>query len=232
MNKIGGYSIYQSDYYKSTASKKKEKAQTAEKTEQTRTEGVKLSDKAQKLLKELRKTYGNMDIMVADYETEEEAAAYLARGRKEINVLIDPEELEAMAADEEIKNRNLALIDEAAGKLSQMKEQMKEELGDKEQEVTQVGIVIGKDGTLSYFASLEEMSEKRKEQLEKKEEKTGAVNKTRDKKYDTAPEQRGKTTMVKASSIEELLEKIKEVDWSKVKEEPVKTAGGRFDYSI
>ena len=46
-----------------------------------------------------------MDFIVADYESEEEASAYLSRGTKEYSVLIDPELLEEMAADGKTKEK-------------------------------------------------------------------------------------------------------------------------------
>ena len=161
MSKVNGYSVYQSNYYNNTIQNRKEQDKTqksdsaskAAKTGKTEPNKVKLSDKAKALLQELKKQYNNMDFFVADYNTEEEAASYLSRGTKEFSVLIDPEELERMAEDEEVKNQNLALLDEAVGKLGDMKEQLKEtENGD---QVIQLGVTIGKDGEVSYFAELE-----------------------------------------------------------------------------
>ncbi len=41
-----------------------------------------------------------------------------------------------------------------------------------------------------------------------------------------------KRANVQASSMEELIEKITEVDWDTVKSEKVPESGGRFDFSI
>ena len=41
-----------------------------------------------------------------------------------------------------------------------------------------------------------------------------------------------KRTTVQADSMEELLEKIRGVDWDSVKEEYKPQSGGRFDYTI
>ena len=43
---------------------------------------------------------------------------------------------------------------------------------------------------------------------------------------------RVKKTTVYADSVDELLKKIREVDWDKIQEEEVKTNGGFFDFSI
>ena len=216
MNKVNSYGAYQSSFYDSAVKNKKEQEKTkaAEKQEEIRkTKQPELSSRAKKLLKELQKKYGNMDFMVGSYDTDEEAAAYLSRGTKVYSVLIDPEELEKMASDEETKKKYLGMLEEATGKLDQMKNQ----LGEHKDEVTHMGVSIGKDGTMSFFADLEKVSEKQRERIEKKrEEKADSVKRTR----------------VKATSTQELLKKIKQVDWSKIKEERAQENGRRFDYSI
>ena len=106
MNKVSGYNAYQNNYYDQSVKNRKEadktsKTDSAKKTngtQKTNNNSVQLSDKAKALLQELKKTYNNMDFMVADYDSEEEAASYLSRGTKEYSVLIDAEELERMAA--------------------------------------------------------------------------------------------------------------------------------------
>ena len=168
MDKIGSYGVHQSNYYNrpktgKTGNSAASEAKGTKASEQTKTE---LSDAAVKLLKELKKTYGNTDFIVADYETDEEAAAYLSRGRSQYSVLITPEELEKMAADENVKNENLKVLDDAFSKLDQMKKQ----LGEKGQEVSRVGISIGSNGEISYFAELEKVSEKQRERIEEKRE--------------------------------------------------------------
>ncbi len=222
MSKIEGYNIYQSSYYKNNVQSKKSKetnkSQKAEKNSQ-----LNLSEKAKKLLEELKKTYGNMDFMVADYESEEEAATYLSRGTKEYSVLIEPEVLEEMAADQETKDKYLGMLDNATSELKNMKEQ----LGDKKDEVTRMGVSLGKDGTLSYFAELEKMSEKQRERIEKAREE-----KAEQKKEEKSIQEKTKKTLVQADSVEALLEKIKQVDWTKIKEEGQTETGSRFDCTI
>ena len=243
MDKIGSYGVHQSNYYNrpktgKTGNSAASEAKGTKASEQTKTE---LSDAAVKLLKELKKTYGNTDFIVADYETEEEAAAYLSRGRSQYSVLITPEELEKMAVDENVKKENLKVLDDAFSKLDQMKKQ----LGEKGQEVSRVGISIGSNGEISYFAELEKVSEKQRERIEEKressrEESREEMKEMARKKMD---ELRGKgpasmpgreplkRTTVQASSVEELLEKIGQVDWNEVPDEII-PSGHRFDYTI
>ena len=171
---------------------------------------------------------------MAAYETDEEASEYLSRGTKEYSVLIDPEELEKMAADEDHKKKNLSLLDQATGKL----DELKEKLADEGEEVKHLGVTIGSDGTLSFFAELEEMSEKQQERIEKgregrRQEKAEAAKADRSKDpYHDYGRPTGKRATVKADTIEELLDKIRNFDWSTVKKEEEKITGGRFDTSI
>ena len=181
-------------------------------------------------MKELQKKYGDMDFFVADYSSDAEAQSYLSRGMKAYSVLIDPETLEAMAADEDTKNEYISQIDAARTNLNGMKEQL-EETGE---EVTRVGVTFDKDGNVSYFAEVEKISEKYKEHIEKgiekkKEEKAEAARK--EEAVANSPGKVKKTT-VYADSVDELLKKIREVDWDKIQEEDVKANGGFFDLSI
>lgn len=230
MNRVGDYGFYQKNSYDSTVrNRKTEKAGASSTGKASEKKEVQLSYRAQELLKELKKKYSNMDFMVADYETDEEASEYLSRGTKQYSVLMDPEELEKMAADEDYKKKNLSLIDEATGKLDELKEQ----LGDEGKEVKHLGVSIGSDGTVSYFAELEKMSEKQQERIEKKREEKAEAAKA-EKRKDPYQDHRtsGKRATVKAATAEELLEKIKSFDWSTMKEEKDKTSGSRFDATI
>lgn len=92
MNGISSYGAFLGNNYNSTIQNKK--TNTAKQAQETKDKDIKLSDKAKNLLKELRKTYGDVDFIVASYETDEEADAYLSRGTKDFSVLIDPEELD------------------------------------------------------------------------------------------------------------------------------------------
>lgn len=222
MNGISSYGAYLGNQYNNNITN----SQKANSTKQTQAskdkDEVKLSDKAKNLLQELRKTYGNVDFMVASYSSDEEADAYLSRGTKDFSVLIDPEELEKMANDEDTKKKNLGIIDEAMGKLSDMKDK----LGDKKDEVTRLGVSIDKNGTVSYFAELETLSEKQRERIEeakenKKEEEGGYIQNSRVKR-----------TKVTADSVDRLFDKINNVDWSKIKEEKPDPEMNRFDFSI
>ncbi len=229
MEKIGNY--YQSSLYDRTAKTGKEsRTATASgaKSEKAGKESKApaLSKAAQKLLKELQKTYKNMDFIVADCDTEEEAAEYLSRGTSEYSALLSTDELEKMAADESVKKKNMEILDGAVEKLDDMKKQ----LGEKGEDVTRIGIAIGNDGEVSFFAELEKNSEKQRERIEKNREEKKAEE-TETEKY--MPGARpGKRTTVFASSVSELAEKIAQVDWDKVKEERYEASGQRFNFMV
>lgn len=242
MNKVGGYTAYQNNFIDSIIQKGKDQNKTSKSDSSKKADSAKkanssvqLSDKAKALLQELKKTYSNMDFIVADYDSDEEAASYLSRGTKEYSVLIDPEELERMANDDSVKEKNLALLDEAVGKLDELKDQ----LGDHKDEVVRLGISIGKDGEMSFFAELEKAGERQKEFIDKiREGKKDAADKSEADKTDPRYQygqgyERGKRTTVHASSVEELLDKISNVDWDSIKEEnTAPMPGGRFSSSI
>ena len=244
MEKIGSYNAYSNVYGQSKPNKNakgSEKADAKEINTSSKTgEKVTLSAEAKNLLKELKKTYGNMDFIVADYGTEEEAAAYLSRGTGEYSVLLTPDELEKMAADADYQKQNLQTLDNALAKLGEMKEQ----LGESGEAVKRIGIAIGDDGGISYFAELEKTNAKQRDRIEKqrenrREEKAEAEKKAeREKAEESADvvnrvfgQKKYKRTVVYADSVEELSEKIKQLDWNQVREQSDTPAGSHFDFT-
>lgn len=256
MNMINGYQAYRNDFFDNSvtnrnaqngASQKTSQSESAVKAEQpAKTETKpKLSQAAQDLLKELREKYSNMDIMTADYSTEEEAQSYLSRGTKEYSVLIHTDELEKLAASADGKEKLMAQIDSSVEQLQSMKEQ----LGEDGENVKTLGVSIGKDGAVSYFAELEKSSEAQRQRIEKSREDRRAERKEQEKKAQEKREQEKKTekkeaekrkedepesvkrTTVKADSVEELLRQIREVDWDSIKATD-QIAGSRIDFTV
>lgn len=174
---------------------------------------TKLSQKAQALLEKLQKTYKNMDFMAADYKNSTEAGDILSRGTKEFSVLFSTEELEKMASDEKYEKEYMAKIQGAVQMSDQINRQFGFESGlgknTEGSQLTKVGMSFNSDGTTTLFASLEKQSDK-------KDHKGVAGT---------------KKTTVEASSQEELIRKLRNLDWSKVKEEK-KSEGNRFDFTV
>lgn len=241
MNGIGSYNAMQKNLYSASAQSRKTAKADDKKTDSTKktdNSSVQLSDKAKALLQELKKTYNNADFYVAEYETDEEAAEYLSKGSKDYSVLIDPEELERMANDDEVKKQNLSLLDESLNKLGEMKEELKET--GREDEVVTLGVNIGKDGQVSYFAELEKSGERTKEFVDKiREDKKEAAKEAEAEKADKNPNQgkynyeHSKRATVTANSVEDLLEQIKNFNWDNVKEETsIPMPGRNFDFTV
>lgn len=223
MNKVGMYDSYVNNYhnYETSAQSGTQKASAGKTSETTNTKSVELSKEAKDLLKELQQKYGNMDFIVGEYETDEEAASYLSRGTKEYSVLMSAEELEKMAKDSSAKKDGMDKIESARNQLAYMQTQLKESGED----VKKLGVVFEKDGTSTLFASLEKVNEQQRERQEEAREAKRAEKSASNSLYN-----RTKETTVKAKTTEELLEKIRNVNWDGVEEKLVPATGSKFDY--
>ena len=126
MNGVNSYAAYD-NYYSSTITNKSNdtKAASGRKTNssQNSVSQPKLSDKAQDLLEKLKKTYKNMDFMVAGKG--DDAKEILSRGTKEFSVLFSTEELEKMAADKTYEKEYMNKVQGAV----RMSEQINKQFG-------------------------------------------------------------------------------------------------------
>ena len=169
-------------------------------------EGIKLSDNAKNLLEELRKKYGNMDISVAEWSTDEEQDYYAGLTDKDYSVLINPELLEKMAADDSVREQYESVLGNA-GKAS---ETLKEELGEDVDKIKSFSITMDADGKVTYAVKLlknmaEQSKNNTKTQKERLEEQR-AARKEEEKKQEEELE----TEKIEADSIEGLIAAIKE----------------------
>ncbi len=188
---------------------------------------VKLSERAQALLEKLRKIYKDMDFMVADYESGEDAKEILSRGTKEYSVLFSSEELEKMASSEKYEKEYISRMEGAV----RMSEQINKENGFTsalgknvgEGVINRIGIAFNKDGSTSFFAELEKTTAKQRERIE-----AGREARAQEKKENTST----KKVTLWASSVDELLKSIREVDWSEVKEEKQGSEGTKFNLTV
>ena len=221
---------------KDTASvKTKEKATDTKKT--TKANEEQLSTDAKKLLDSLRKKYKEYDFMVS--AAGDDKKALLSGSKKEFSVLFSKDELEKMAQDESYAKEKIRTMETAV----KMSKRINEEFGllptgetqdVKDQMINKIGISFNEDGTMSLFAELEKVSESQKAYLEKMKENKAAQKKEEAKEAEKKPSAKDKEASVKkvtveASTEEELVEKIKNVDWNKVIGESV---GARFDLTI
>ncbi len=207
---------------------KKAEAKKAESTEN------KLSDKGKEYLKNLREKYGDYDFVIAD--TKEDQDALAAASDKEIAVMISSEELEKMAGDEEYGNERLKQMEDAVAMSKQITEELENDPewnGDTG--INKITIELADDGSVKLFAELEKSSAKQRERIEANREKQKEEKKAEEKKelaasYGKNEEYRQRTT-VEATSAEELLAKIRGVDWSQVPYDEIKT-GERIDFAV
>jgi len=164
-----------------------------------------------------------------DYENDEEAAEYLSRGTKQYSVLIEPELLEKMASDKDTEAKYTGIIENATEQF----EEIKGELGNDLANVKSIGFNLKEDGTMTLFADLEKASEQQRERIEKtKEEKKDSQKTEKADKATEAYKEKPKHVRVYADSISELVDKIKNIDWYKVKAEEAKEQGSRLDFSV
>lgn len=201
-----------------------------------------LSEQASQYYEELKKKFSGMSFVLVSREQKQQAQANAASyaSPDKMVVLIDEDKIERMATDEAYRTQYEGVIANASGELAQMSSQ----LTTSGQMVKGYGMLIDDKGMASYFAVLEKSSAAQKERIEKKAEKNrqakkDAAKKAKKKEQQERLEESGKTKKetitVKASSIEELIQKIKEQnpDTEKTiltKEEQI--TGQRFDQSV
>lgn len=168
-------------------------------------EGVKLSKAARDLLEELREKYGDMDIYAANWSTDEEQQHYATLGSKKYSVLISPEALEAMAADEKVRAQYEAALSGADEKFTQMKE----ELGEDADQIRSYSITIDKDGKASYAVWLiKDFAERNTTNA--KELQQSQQDRIEEKRAERKNQEKERLEKIEADSIEELIAKVQE----------------------
>ncbi len=209
-----------------------------------------LSEKAQKLLNKLRSTYTNVDFMVADSDTGDEAKQVLSQYTREYSVLLTTDEIEKMASDEQFEKEYLSQIETAIGVTDNINEQydMSQSFESKGgyTVVSKYGVMVDAEGKATLFADLNKLSDAQKEYLEKHREKVKEEKKAEEAKAekkeaeerleeiaeeaDPFDEPVEKSVRIEASNIHELLEKIKNLNWDDVAPNNV-TVGTNFDFT-
>lgn len=220
------------DYYKSNTVSKQNNTEKAKdvqpNAQKIKSSEDKLSSKAQKYLEALRKDNADFDFIIADKG--DDFRGLVDQSDKEFTVVFSSAELERMASDEKYAREKLSTVKTAV----EMSDKINEQFGFERAWGTtdNSGTVLNKltmsfddDGKMTLFADLEKITEKQKERLEELKEKR-AEEKKQEKKDVTV-----KRTTIQANSKEELLEKISELDWSKITEEKA-TQGMKFDITI
>lgn len=175
-------------------------------------QAIELSDKAKEYLQELRKKYKDMDIMVADYSTDEDAQKYLSRGKGKINVLINVETLEKMANDESVRSQYESILDSSGQTLNNMKE----ELGEDAKYVKSIGVSFDDQGNAKYFSIIDESLAKRYPDTKKDKVKNQEDDKKNHKpnsnkeKLDSYQKPKNSGKMIQGDDVESLMKNIRE----------------------
>lgn len=197
-----------------------------------------LSEKASKYYEQLKKKYSNMNFILVSEDQKENAKANAAGYANSNNmvVLIDEDKIERMASDENYRKQYEGIIANAASGISQLASS----LSATGTSVKGFGMQVNDNGTASYFAVLEKSSAAQKERIEKKavEKKKNEerLEKKRKETGDVDDTDDAETVTVTASSIEELLEKIKDQEQlflsDTVKTPQEKNVGQNVDFSV
>lgn len=209
-----------------------------------------LSETAQKYYEELKKKFSNMDFILVSTDMKETAKAQAgsyASPNKTV-VLIDEEKIEKMATDEGYRQKYESIISNAANQMTQLQSS----LNSSGTKVNSFGMQVNDDGSVDYFAVIDKSMAAQRTRIKKNAEKRAAEKKA-DKKEakEKAAEEAVKkglderhhyktdgedTVTVKASSIEELLQKINDVVYNSmsdyVQTEEERKRGQNFDFSI
>ncbi|MCI8409836.1 MAG: hypothetical protein HFJ09_11305 [Lachnospiraceae bacterium] len=214
-----------------------------EKTSKVETYDIsRLSKEAQGYLTQLKEKYNIADVIVADYHTEEEANALMAGASKDYAIVITPELLEKMAAEEDTRTKYEEILDMGLGKMGNIKE----ELGEDADKVSTIGMTVDKEGKVKYFAVLDEQREQDAKRMEEQKEirnKEKAEKKKAEEKEKLEEFRDSKSRIITADSIEELIKKIKERQAEEKEQEEqnmffAKTAqeeankGAKIDFSL
>lgn len=198
---------------------------------------VKLSDEAAKYYEELKSKYSNMEFVLVSSDMKEQAKAHAASfaNPSKMVVLIDEEKIERMATDVEYRKQYESIISNAANSLSQLAS--KAENGNSG--ILSYGMQVNDDGTASFFAVIDKSLAAQRERIEEKAEENLKEKKAERKEQEKERlEKFGErdTVTIKASSVEELIKKIDDLNME-IRSDNVRTAeeqniGMNFDFSV
>ena len=175
-----------------------------------------LSAKAQDFLAKLREEYGDYDFIIADDVNDPKA---LDQATKQYSVILRGDELERMANDEDYAKEVMGKVDSAVEMTKRIEKNG--ELGEGVQ-FKRISISFDDDGNMRLFADLEKMTTQQKERMEAAKEKRAEEKKEAEKEKHPGKEKATeavKHTRIEASSEEELLEKLMNIDWDEIPED-------------
>ena len=196
----------------------------------------KLSETAASYYEELKAKHSDVEFVLVDKSniaTAKEQAANISSNKNMI-VLISEDEVEQMATDKNIREKNENLIANAKAQMPDLLAQLKKSGTD----VKSFGMEFNDDGTTSYFAVVDKSIAAQKERIENKVEEKRAEKKADAKETAEKLNAKPKENLVtiSASSMNELLKKIQNVMYETKADSVVtpqeKMVGQSFDFSI
>ncbi len=194
----------------------------------------KLSKKAQDFLKSLREKYGDYDFMVGN--NTDDLKALSKTGSKEFSVIFSNEEIERMTHDEKYADEKMQGVAGAVKMAKRVAEEYGFGVGEDGQKgtINKIGIAVNDDGSMKFFAELEKSSAAQRERIDKSrekhtEEKKAAERTKKKNPYEKDEKPSIKRTTVEADSIDELMSKIKKIEWDKIEDSK---PGDRVNYAV
>ena len=198
----------------------------------------KLSEKASSYYEELKAKHSDVEFVLVSKDQKDLAKEYTSNlvSNKSMIVLISEDEVEQMAIDESLRNKNEKLIDDAKAQMPGLLEELKKS----GTEVKSFGMEFNDDGTASYFAVVDKSMAAQKERIEAKQEEKRAEKKSDAKEAATEktkqPSKKEDLVTVSAGSIEELIKKLQSAAYEamadNVQTPQEKMVGQSFDFSI
>ena len=196
-----------------------------------------LSKDAASYYEELKAKHSDVEFVLVSEDQKETAKEQAANinSNKSMIVLISEDEVEQMATDENVRTQNEKLIADAKAQMPDLMKQLKES----GTEVKSFGMEFDDKGNASYFAVVDKSMAAQKELIENKqaekraEKKADAKEANAEKLHSNHKED---LTTVTASSVEELIDKIKDVMYEakadNIMTTQEKMVGQSFDFSI
>ncbi len=178
-----------------------------------------LSEKAKQMLEELRAKYGDLDIFVGN--TEDDLQALTQYGNKEFSVIFTNTELERMADESAYHDSQIKSMEAALEEAKSIAFKLFEE-GDKTQ-VNSFSISFAENGLKKFFANLEKRPETSMEKVAERK------HISRFDSYIREQWESVKRTTVSAATADELMDKIRNVNWEEIEET---RNGDRYNYSV
>ena len=208
---------------------------------------VQLSEEGAKYYEELKKKYSGMDFVLVSKDMKEYAkqnASSFGNANRMV-VLIDEEKIERMATDADYRAKYEGLISRAQSQMPQLQNVMATKSG-----VKTIGMQVNDNGTASFFAVMQKSSKdmadklqekraekKKAEKAELKKEQKEKIKENLQKKIadkGDIPEDEEDYVILMADSVEELIKKIDDYNFSlradSVQTPAEKMVGQSIDY--